>query len=110
MLGGDSTSHSKAPDADPRPQSALEGVPTRLSRRNVFRLWRRLLPGDFEGARARRFQHQHSKLLSMKDVAVTGGFDNIGSRHLRFLQEASSLGPLTVLLWSDEALVLQTGK
>jgi cytidyltransferase-like protein len=46
----------------------------------------------------------------MKDVAVTGGFDNIGSRHLRFLQEASSLGPLTVLLWSDEALVLQTGK
>jgi cytidyltransferase-like protein len=46
----------------------------------------------------------------MKDVAVTGGFDNITSRHLRFLQEASAFGPLTVLLWSDEALALLTGK
>jgi len=46
----------------------------------------------------------------MKDVAVTGGFDNLGSRELRFLQEASTLGPLTALLWSDEALTLLTGK
>lgn len=45
---------------------------------------------------------QHSTLVS-------GAFDDIRSRHLRFLEEASKLGPLTVLLWSDETVQAQTG-
>ena len=35
-------------------------------------------------------------------VAVIGGFDNLASRQIRFLEEASHLGEVTVLLWSDE--------
>jgi len=37
----------------------------------------------------------------MKNVIVTGGFDNIKSRHIRFLEEAAKCGDLHVLLWSD---------
>ena len=35
-------------------------------------------------------------------VAVTGPFDDQGSRTLRFLQEAARLGEVTVLLWPDD--------
>nr|MBP8260617.1 hypothetical protein [Verrucomicrobiota bacterium] len=37
-------------------------------------------------------------------VAVTGGFDDIRSAHLRFLEEAARLGEVTVWLWPDESL------
>jgi len=37
----------------------------------------------------------------MRTVFVTGSFDNIGSRDMRFLEEAAKLGPLIVRLWSD---------
>ena len=43
-------------------------------------------------------------------VVVTGGFDDLRSRHLRFLEEAAKLGELTVLLWPDAALQSLTGK
>lgn len=36
-------------------------------------------------------------------VLIDGGFDNIGSRDIRFLQEASRLGDVTVRLWPDQA-------
>lgn len=36
-------------------------------------------------------------------VLVDGGFDNICSRDIRFLQEASRLGEVTVRLWRDQA-------
>jgi cytidyltransferase-like protein len=49
-------------------------------------------------------------MRSPKHVIVSGGFDDIRSRHLRFLEEASKLGELTVLLWPDETLHQQTGK
>ena len=39
----------------------------------------------------------------MPEVVVCGAFDDIRSRDVRFLQEASRLGDLTVLLWSDES-------
>jgi cytidyltransferase-like protein len=39
-----------------------------------------------------------------KQVVVTGGFDDLRSGHIRFLEEASRLGDLTVLLWSDDVL------
>ncbi len=45
----------------------------------------------------------------MKKVVVIGSFDNIRSRHVRFLQEASRLGSLRVLLWTDDAIKSQTG-
>ncbi|MFN0128523.1 MAG: adenylyltransferase/cytidyltransferase family protein [Verrucomicrobiales bacterium] len=43
-------------------------------------------------------------------VIVSGGFDDIRSRHLRFLEEAAKLGELTVLLWPDAALERVTGQ
>jgi cytidyltransferase-like protein len=45
-----------------------------------------------------------------KSVVVSGGFDDIRSRELRFLEEAAKLGELTVLLWPDEALLEKTGR
>ena len=39
----------------------------------------------------------------MKTVVVSGSFDNIKSRDVRFLEEAAKIGPLTILLWSDDA-------
>jgi cytidyltransferase-like protein len=41
-------------------------------------------------------------MSSAKQVVVSGAFDDIRSRDLRFLEEAARLGGLTVLLWPDE--------
>ncbi len=38
----------------------------------------------------------------MKKVIVTGSFDDLRSRDIRFLEEAAKLGAVHVLLWSDE--------
>lgn len=46
----------------------------------------------------------------MPRILVTGSFDDIKSRHLRFLEEAARLGPVTVLLESDEAIAKRTGQ
>lgn len=40
----------------------------------------------------------------MKSVAVTGSFDNLSSRHVRFLQEAAKCGSVHVALWRDETV------
>jgi cytidyltransferase-like protein len=45
-----------------------------------------------------------------KQIIVSGGFDDIKSRDLRFLYEASKLGELTVLLWPDAVLQKLNGK
>ena len=47
---------------------------------------------------------------SPKQVVVSGGFDDIKSRDLRFLEEASKLGELSVLLWPDDTLQKLSGK
>jgi cytidyltransferase-like protein len=44
-----------------------------------------------------------------KQVIVAGGFDDIRSRDLRFLEEAARLGRLTVLLWDDRTVERLTG-
>ncbi len=49
-------------------------------------------------------------MSSHQRVIVSGGFDDIKSRDLRFLEEAAKLGELTVLLWPDAALETLTGK
>ena len=43
-------------------------------------------------------------------VVVAGDFDDIRSKQIRFLEEAAQLGPLTVLLWTDESIRQRTGK
>ena len=40
----------------------------------------------------------------MSRVYVSGAFDEAGSRQIRFLQEAARLGPVTLLLWPDQAI------
>ena len=46
----------------------------------------------------------------MRNVVVTGSFDNLGSKHVRFLEEASKLGQVHVLMWSDEVVHALEGK
>ncbi len=43
-------------------------------------------------------------MSAARQVIVSGGFDDIKSRDLRFLEEAAKLGELTVLLWPDATL------
>jgi cytidyltransferase-like protein len=43
-------------------------------------------------------------------IIVSGGFDDLRSRDLRFLQAAAQLGELTVLLWPDSVLQSQSGR
>jgi cytidyltransferase-like protein len=49
-------------------------------------------------------------MSSQKQVVVSGGFDDIKSQDLRFLEESAKLGELSVLLWPDETLQKLTGK
>jgi cytidyltransferase-like protein len=49
-------------------------------------------------------------MSAQKQVVVSGVFDDIKSRDLRFLEESARLGELTVLLWQDETLQKLTGK
>jgi cytidyltransferase-like protein len=46
----------------------------------------------------------------MTSVAVCGSFDDLRSRHIRFLEEASKFGDLHVMLLSDETATVVEGK
>jgi cytidyltransferase-like protein len=46
----------------------------------------------------------------MKTVAISGNLDDLRSDDIRFLEEASNLGDLQVLLWTDETVRKHTGK
>ena len=46
----------------------------------------------------------------MNTVVVTGSFDNLRSRHVRFLEEAAKRGKVHVGLWSDETLRALEGR
>jgi len=48
--------------------------------------------------------------MPASQVVASGGFDDITSRDLRFLEEAAKLGELTVLLSGDAVLEHATGK
>jgi cytidyltransferase-like protein len=48
--------------------------------------------------------------MNMNSVVVTGSFDDLKSQQVRFLEEASRLGPVQVLLWDDEAAHALTAK
>jgi cytidyltransferase-like protein len=49
-------------------------------------------------------------MSSPAQVVVSGGFDDLKSRDLRFLEAAAKLGNLVVLLWTDHAIQQITGK
>ncbi len=46
----------------------------------------------------------------MQNSVVSGGFDDLRFRHVRFLEEASDFGPVHVLLWSDDVIRTVTGE
>jgi glycerol-3-phosphate cytidylyltransferase-like family protein len=46
----------------------------------------------------------------MKKAVVAGSFDDLRARDFRFLEEASKLGSLHVLMWSDEIIQQLEGK
>jgi cytidyltransferase-like protein len=45
----------------------------------------------------------------MEKIVVSGGFDNIKSRQVRFLEEAAKFGPVHIYLWTDEIIKALTG-
>lgn len=45
-----------------------------------------------------------------RTIVLSGAFDDLRSAHVRLLQEAGRLGPVHVLLWSDEQVNAQTGR
>lgn len=49
-------------------------------------------------------------MANVKNVLVSGGFDDLKSPQVRFLQEAARIGPVQVLLWSDEVVRHLRGK
>ncbi|MGA2058957.1 MAG: adenylyltransferase/cytidyltransferase family protein [Thermoguttaceae bacterium] len=49
-------------------------------------------------------------MANVKNVFVSGGFDDLKSTQVRFLQEAARIGPVHVLLWSDEVVRRLQGK
>ncbi len=48
--------------------------------------------------------------MSFQPVIVSGLFDDLRSRGLRFLEQASKLGAVNVWLWSDEVIAQHLGK
>jgi hypothetical protein len=44
----------------------------------------------------------------MEKIVVSGSFDNIQSRNVRFLEEAANFGQVHVYLWSDAAVKAMT--
>lgn len=49
-------------------------------------------------------------MICPAQIIVSDGFDDLKSRDVRFLEEASKLGELTVLLWPDVTVEKYTGK
>jgi glycerol-3-phosphate cytidylyltransferase-like family protein len=45
----------------------------------------------------------------MEKIVVSGSFDSIKSREVRFLEEAAKFGPVHVFLWSDDVVKAITG-
>ena len=46
----------------------------------------------------------------MQKILISASFDRLRSSDVRFLEEASKLGAVEVLLWSDAAVERQLGK
>jgi glycerol-3-phosphate cytidylyltransferase-like family protein len=89
----------------------FESLSKTFSGRDVLRLRRRLSAGRVAGKSSRRIasHRAHDKPMSTpKTVVVSGAFDDLKSRGIRFLEEASKLGELTVMLWNDDLVRART--
>ena len=106
------------------PLGPAAGLPVVLCRGDVLGLRRGLLVGGVKGAGAGRVhregagqrpgQGDDSRRMTAdsrpKQVVVTGAFDDLRSRQIRFLEEAARLGEVTALLWADELVRQFEGK
>lgn len=45
----------------------------------------------------------------MNEVIISGAFDDLRSRHIRYLEEAARFGPVTVALWDDDRVAAERG-
>ena len=54
-------------------------------------------------------QGEKDSVMAAQTVVVTGSLDELVSRHVRLLEEASRLGRVHVLLWSDDVVRQSTG-
>jgi cytidyltransferase-like protein len=48
--------------------------------------------------------------MTAANVVISGAFDDLRPVHFRFFEEAAKLGKVLALLWSDDAVVKNTGK
>jgi cytidyltransferase-like protein len=48
--------------------------------------------------------------MTAHNVVVTGSFDDVRSRQIRFLEEAARLGQVRVLVWADDVVRAITGR
>src|ERR1039458_2172002 len=106
VLGSHSPLHGQASGHSRRSPGDFELLPISILRSDVFRLRWRISLRRVGGARAWQpacaSPHRSLRWHRMKTVAVTGSFDNLRSKHVRFLEEASKFGNVHVALWSDE--------
>ena len=47
--------------------------------------------------------------MEMKIIAVSGGFDPVHKGHIQMIEEASKIGPVMVIINSDEWLMRKKG-
>src|SRR5687767_1442466 len=104
MLGNDSAARGPASQAHRGPECLTAILSGPLSGSHVLGLRRRLSVCGLARASPRGIERDHSNpsVTSRPKIAVVGDFDDIGSDHIRFLEEAAALGALTVLVFSDE--------
>src|SRR5262245_41066266 len=114
LLGKDIAASDPASADSAGSESHLASLSTGVSWSYVFWLRRRLPVRGVEAACFRSLPgyYPHRTIMNpkTKHVVVTGGFDDIRSSHLRFFEEASKFGEVTVLLWSDDAIRASGGK
>ena len=115
VLGSDPAAHRAASDVDRRSERAFwRTYQSRYCGAMYSGCGGGYLFVVSERAGARRVRRScaeggHS-MSAGKQVFVSGGFDDIRSRDLRFLEEAARLGEVNVVLWPDETLERTTGK
>ena len=59
---------------------------------------------------ADRLMAKNGNTVPVTEICIVGSFDNLKSRHMRLLEEAAKLGPVHVLLLSDQLVAELTGQ
>ena len=114
VLGSDSAAHGSASDVDRGPGGAAGNtirddfpapcIPVvEVDTCSSF-------PNSPSPVRCMRLFASLRRITQVMEVRILGSFDNLKSRHMRFLQEAARLGRVHVLLLSDQAAEHRTGR